>query len=95
MPFPFSTSADVAGTIAGVLSVTSYLPQLYRIYVRRSAGDVSFAMYAGMICASLLWMFYAWAHEAAALFITNLVIGIVSVLILLLKRRYRASRRPS
>ena len=80
--------AWIAGSIAGCLSVIAFVPQAWRIYSRRSAKDVSLAMYVVMIGASLLWMFYAFVYDAVALFLTNLVIALIALVIVGLKIRY-------
>ena len=78
----------LAGTVAGVLSVAAFVPQAWRIFRRKSASDVSLAMYLTLIAASLLWMFYAWVLDSMPLLFTNLVIGAIAVLIALLKIRH-------
>jgi len=80
--------ATLAGTIAGVLSVAAFVPQAWRIFRRKSAGDVSLAMYLALIAASLLWMFYAWALGSMPLLLTNLVIALMAILIAVLKVRH-------
>ena len=82
------TVATLAGTVAGVLSVAAFVPQAWRIFRRKSAGDVSLAMYLTLTAASLLWMFYAWVLGSMPLLLTNFVIGVVAVLIALLKVRH-------
>ena len=90
-------AAAIAGTIAGLLSTGAFLPQAWRILQRRSADDVSLAMYLAVIAASLLWIFYAWANGSTALLVTNVFIGLIACLIAALKIRYSrvtsASRR--
>ena len=78
----------LAGTVAGFLSVVAFVPQAWRIIRRKSAADVSLAMYLTLIAASALWMYYAWTLGSMPLFITNLVIGAIAVLIALLKVRH-------
>jgi MtN3 and saliva related transmembrane protein len=78
----------LAGTIAGVLSVAAFLPQAWRIFRRKSAADVSLAMYLTLVAASLLWMAYAWTLGSMPLLFTNLVIGVIALLIALLKIRH-------
>ena len=80
--------ATVAGTVAGVLSVAAFVPQAWRIFRRKSASDVSLAMYLTLTAASLLWMYYAWVLGSMPLFFTNLVIGVIAVLIAMLKVRH-------
>jgi hypothetical protein len=45
-------------------------------------------MYVTLIAASALWMYYAWTLGSMPLFFTNLVIGVIAVLIALLKIRH-------
>jgi MtN3 and saliva related transmembrane protein len=80
--------ATIAGTVAGVLSVAAFVPQAWRIFRRKSASDVSLAMYLTLTAASLLWMYYAWVLGSMPLLFTNLVIGVIAVLIALLKVRH-------
>jgi len=82
------TVGTFAGTVAGVLSVAAFVPQAWRIFRRKSAGDVSLAMYLTLTAASLLWMFYAWVLGSMPLLLTNFVIGVIAVLIALLKVRH-------
>jgi MtN3 and saliva related transmembrane protein len=80
--------AVLAGTVAGFLSVIAFVPQAWRIVRRKSAADVSLAMYLTLIAASALWMYYAWTLGSMPLFFANLVIGVIAVLIALLKIRH-------
>ena len=80
--------AALAGAIGGVLSVGAFLPQAWRIIRRRSAADVSLAMYLSIVVAAWLWMFYAYVHGAVELFVTNLVISGIAVVIAALRIRY-------
>ena len=80
--------ASIAGTVGGMLSVGAFLPQAWRIYRRRSAADVSLAMYLSIVVACALWMFYAYVRGSVELFVTNLVIAVIAVVITILKVRY-------
>ena len=80
--------AALAGTIGGILSVGAFLPQAYRIWKRRSAGDISLSMYLAIVAASVLWMFYAYVYDATALFLTNAIIGVIALIIAGLRIRY-------
>ena len=80
--------ATFAGSIASVLTIGAYVPQAWRIFRRRSAGDISLAMYLALIAACLLWMVYAYIRGATAVFFTNLVIGIIATIIAVLRIRY-------
>ena len=84
----FGYLATLAGTVGGMLSVGAFLPQAWRIFRRRSAVDVSLAMYLTIIIACLLWMFYAYVHGSVELFLTNLVIGVIAIVIAMLRILY-------
>jgi MtN3 and saliva related transmembrane protein len=80
--------ATLAGVVGGVLSVGAFLPQAWRILRRRSAADVSLAMYLSIVVSTWLWMFYAYVHGSVELFLTNLVIGAIAMVIAGLRLRY-------
>lgn len=80
--------ATLAGTVGGMLSVAALLPQALRIIQRRSAADVSFAMYVTIIIACALWIFYAYVHESMELLVTNVAIAAFAIFIIGLKLRY-------
>ncbi len=80
--------AAIAGSIAGFLSVAAFLPQAYRILQRRSASDVSLAMYVTIILGNVLWIFYAHVHGSTELLVTNAVIALIAIFIAILRLRY-------
>lgn len=80
--------ASIAGTVGGLLSVSAFLPQAYRILQRRSATDVSLLMYLSILVACVLWMFYAHVYGAIALFWTNAAIALIAVVIAVLRIRF-------
>lgn len=88
MDFELRTLAAIAGTVGGILSVGAFLPQAYRIVQRRSAVDVSLAMYVTIVIACVLWMFYAFVQESVQLFVTNMVIALIAIAIVMLRIRY-------
>lgn len=88
MPGDVHLLAEIAGTLAGILSIASFVPQLLRIHRRRSAGDVSLAMYVGLVVASALWVFYGYVRGAQALLVTNVLVAVIALLIMALKLRY-------
>jgi MtN3 and saliva related transmembrane protein len=81
---------SIAGTLGGMFSVGAFLPQAYRILQRRSAADVSLAMYVAIMAGCVLWMFYAYVHGSVALFATNLVIFVIAIFIAALRLRFGA-----
>ena len=88
MDLDIQSLAAIAGTVGGMLSVGAFLPQAYRILQRRSAVDVSLAMYVMIVVGCALWMFHAYALGSVQLFVANLVIAVIAVGIVILRLRY-------
>jgi len=80
--------ASIAGVVGGLLGIGALLPQAYRIVQRRSAADVSLAMYVTMVVSCSLWTFYAYVHDTTELLVTNLAIVLIAIVIAILKLRY-------
>jgi hypothetical protein len=50
--------------------------------------DGSAVIDLALIVACLLWMFYAYVHDSVELFLTNLIIGVIAIVIASLRLRY-------
>ena len=87
--------ANLAGSIAGICSVSGFFPQMYRIIKRRSADDVSLSMYVIIMAGTVLWIFYAYVHSAIALLTTNVIIFFVCAAIAALRVRFGRRSRGS
>jgi len=48
----------IIGTIAGLLGVIAYCPQVYKIYHNKSVNDVSFTKYMIITVSIILWLTY-------------------------------------
>ena len=88
MSLDMMSAAALAGTVGGMLSIGSLLPQAYRIVQRRSAADVSLSTYLIAVVASLLWAFYGYAYSANEVIVTNLIIACIAAGVATLKLIY-------
>ena len=71
-------------TITGVVSSFAMLPQIYRIFKRKSAKDISIWTYLYMLIAGVIWVLYGLNIHSFPIWVTNLVgtlamIGIILV----------------
>lgn len=46
------------GTIAGLITVGSFLPQVVRAWRTKRTGDLSLGTFALLVCAGTMWMVY-------------------------------------
>lgn len=79
----------ILGSVAGVLTATSFLPQVLHTWRSRSTGDISLGMYSVYCFSSLLWVIYAWLIRSWPLLITNTIVLVMACVILVLKLRYK------
>ncbi len=83
-----SMYTDLIGYLAGILLMTTFLPQLYRTWRRKSADDVSMMMLVLMLGSGVGYEIYAWLLGLTPVVVMN---GIFSVLVaaeIVLKIRY-------
>ncbi len=50
--------APLIGYAAGLLSMTSYVPQVIRVYRTRQTRDLSYGMFGLLVTASAFWVLY-------------------------------------
>jgi len=84
---------EIVGIAAGVLSCTTFLPQVFKTYKTKSANDVSFLMFLIAAVSTSLWLIYGILIDSFSLIFTNIVVVILSLVMLFLKIKY--SRKNS
>ena len=84
-----SRLAEVLGMIAALLTTLAFVPQVLRIYLTKSANDVSFLMFSIFSMGVLLWLVYGLLIGSAALIAANLATLALCVIVILLKLRYQ------
>lgn len=85
---PMITLADMIGAGAALCSMTSFVPQIVRIWRERDATSVSLKMYAVTVTGFALWIAYGAMSESWPLVLANLVCLIFAACILALKWRF-------
>lgn len=79
---------DSVGSLAGLCTTLSLVPQLHSIWKRKSARDISMAMFLVFGVGILLWLTYGIAMRSAPIIIANGATLALVVAILTLKMRY-------
>jgi MtN3 and saliva related transmembrane protein len=90
-----STIANVVGTGAALCSMTSFVPQIAKIWRERDASSVSLRMYAVTVTGFSLWIAYGLLIESWPVVVANAVCLVLSATILALKWRFTRGRAPS
>jgi MtN3 and saliva related transmembrane protein len=86
---------DALGFAAGTLTTIAFVPQLLRIVKTRSAHDISWWMFGILIAGIALWLWYGIRVNALPVIIANAVTLVLTVAIVLLKRRYHPGIKPT
>jgi len=87
--------ADLVGTGAALCSMTSFAPQIVKIWRERDASSVSLRMYVVTVTGFTLWTVYGGLIDSWPVIGSNVVCLLLSATILVLKWRFsrRGSRR--
>jgi len=80
------------GLIAGLLTTTAFIPQVWKIYRTKSGKDISGRMFSILSAGIVLWLIYGVLVRSFPLILTNAVTLVLSLAIIGLKFRYR--QRP-
>ena len=84
---------DGIGLIAGLLTTTAFIPQVWKIYRTKSGKDVSGRMFSILSAGIVLWLIYGILVRSVPLILTNAVTLVLSLAIIALKIRYRQRAR--
>jgi MtN3 and saliva related transmembrane protein len=80
--------ANSIGTTAGFCTTLSLVPQLYSIWRRKSARDVSLSMFLVFGLGVALWLTYGIVIKSAPVIVANSATLVLAIAILTLKLYY-------
>lgn len=83
---------DGIGLVAGLLTTTAFIPQVWKIYRTKSGKDISARMISLFTAGLVLWLIYGILLRSLPLILSNVVTLALSLAIIALKIRYR--QRP-
>ena len=73
------------GLLAGALTTISFMPQLMRIWRRRSAADISYAALLAFIAGISFWLWYGIGINSLPVILANAITLALNIGILILK----------
>ena len=78
-------TAPVLGTVAGLCTTGSFLPQVIKVWRERDTAAISARMYWVLLLAFVLWSYYAFLIGSATMIVFNTVNFVLGAVILYLK----------
>jgi MtN3 and saliva related transmembrane protein len=101
MPAPaISTSwntmslASVLGSLAGMITVVSFVPQVVMVWRTRRTRDLSFGAFALLASGAFLWFVYGVLIGAWPVIVTNGLVAVLVGAILVAKLRFDSLEQP-
>ena len=83
------SAPDLVGTAAAICSMSSFLPQIIKIWRERDASSVSWRMYVVTVTGFVLWSAYGLLTDSWPVTASNLICLSLAAVILVLKWRFR------
>ena len=81
-------AASVVGTAAALLSITSFAPQIFKIWKERDASSVSLRTYIVTVIGFTCWTTYGVMIQAWPVVASNLACLAMSSAVLIMKWRF-------
>jgi len=80
---------DWIGSVAAILTTTSFVPQAWHTFRTRDVSGISLSMYSLFTAGVALWLVYGILMAAWPIIIANMITTSLALMILLMKLRYR------
>ena len=85
--------ADVIGTVAGILVLSSFIPQLIKAYKTKKMSDVSIHLMILIASGMFLWVIYGFIRSDPVIIGTNATGFALNITLLVMKLRYDKMHR--
>ncbi|MCU0369599.1 MAG: SemiSWEET family transporter [Cyclobacteriaceae bacterium] len=80
---------DLVGYFGSFLTSVTFIPQVYKTWQTKSAGDLSLAMLFIVLTSCIVWLVYAFALMLWPVIIANSIIGLLSVMLIYFKFTFK------
>lgn len=80
--------ADFIGIIAGILVLSSFIPQLHKAYKTKRMSDVSIYLMGLIASGMLLWVVYGIIRRDPVIIGTNAAGFVLNIILMILKLKY-------
>lgn len=76
---------EAMGLFGAFLTSVTFIPQVYKTWQTKRAGDISLTMLLIVVLSTIVWLTYAIALSLWPVIIANAIIGALSVLMVYFK----------
>jgi MtN3 and saliva related transmembrane protein len=82
---------EVVGHTGAFLSSITFIPQVYKTWQTKSAGDLSLIMLSIVFSSTIVWLIYAINLNLLPVIIANTIIGVLSLTLIYFKLTFKKS----
>jgi MtN3 and saliva related transmembrane protein len=80
---------DLIGYFGSFLTSITFIPQVYKTWQTKSAGDLSLTMLFIVLTSTVVWLIYAIALVLWPVIIANSIIGLLSLMLIYFKLTFK------
>ncbi|MBK8290100.1 MAG: hypothetical protein IPK96_03185 [Flammeovirgaceae bacterium] len=80
---------DLVGYFGSFLTSITFIPQVYKTWQTKSAGDLSLSMLFIVLFSCMVWLVYAVALMLWPVIIANSIIGLLSIMLIYFKFTFK------
>lgn len=80
---------DLIGYIAVIIGTSMFAPQAIKIWKTKETKGISLLSFSLLALVSLLWAIYGFLLNAMPVILVNVIVGILSLFIVLMKLKYK------
>lgn len=80
---------EMMGFIGSFLSSITFLPQVYKTWQTKSAGDLSMSMMLIVLLSTIIWLVYGFGLKLKPVIICNGIIMLLSLLLIYFKMTFK------
>lgn len=80
---------EIIGLMAGVLTTSAFVPQVYKTWKSKSAESLSLTMYLVFFAGIILWLIYGIFINSLAIILANAITAFLALSLIFFKLRYK------
>jgi MtN3 and saliva related transmembrane protein len=84
------SNIEMVGHLGSLLSSITFIPQVYKTWKSKSAGDLSLLMMGIVFTSTIVWLIYGIGLDLWPVIICNSIIGALSLLLIFFKLTFKA-----
>ena len=80
---------EIMGYFGTFLTCVTFVPQVYKTWQTRKAGDLSLAMLLIVVTSTIVWLIYAFGKMLWPVIIANAIVFVLSIMLVVFKLTFR------